>query len=213
MLGQAVHGSAQLLAWHDPLGPAPQHAANAFGRVGKDCLEPPIKRFIGERLRFLVGSNLEQRIDAGLDGAFVKKVAAKGMDGSDARQLKFLEGAIEPGALFRPGIGAGRFDFSAKVELCLPGCFLGEGDRDDAIECANPGADEPHDPPHEGGRLSGSGRCLDKKGRAELSRDTAARFAVCEFRHGAPRSAMSGSIPLRGLSATRRSSWGPHTTR
>jgi hypothetical protein len=213
VLAQAVHGSAQLLAWHDPLGPAPQDPANAFGRVGKNCLEPPIKGFIGKRLRFLVGSNLEQRIDGGLDGALVKKVAAEGVDRTDARKLEFLEGAIEPGALFRPGIDAGRLDFSAEVELCFPGGFLREGDRNDALECANTSADESHDPPYEGGRLSSSGRCLDKKGRAELGRDAAARFAVREFRHGAPRSAISGSIPPRGLSVTRRSSWGPQTTR
>ena len=92
-----------MLARHDPLGPAPQHPANALGRIGKNRLEPPIKGFVPKRLRFLVSSNLKQRIDAGLDRALVKKVPAECVDRADARQLEFLKGAIEPGTLFRPG--------------------------------------------------------------------------------------------------------------
>ncbi len=201
-----------MLARRDLLRPAPQHAADALGRISKNRLEPPVKGFIRKRLRLLIGSNLEQRIDAGLDGALVKKVRAEGVDCADARQLEFLEGAIEPGVLFRPGIGTRRLDFAAKVELRFPGRFLGEGDRDDAVERTNTGADEPYNPPYQGGCLSGSGRCLDKGSRAELCRDAAACFAICEFRHGASRSSISGSILPRSLRVTRRSSWGPHTT-
>ena len=183
------------------------------GGLARTVSNQPVKCFVGQRLRLLVGSNLEQRIDPGLDGALVKKVAAKGVDRADARELEFLEGAIEAGALFRPSIGAGCFDSAAKMELGFPGRFLGEGDRDDALERANAGADEPYNPPYQGGRLSGSGRCLDKEGRAELFGDAAARVAICKFRHGAPRNAIKGAILPPGLRVMRRSSWGPHTTR
>jgi len=50
----------------------------------------------------------------------VKKVAAEGVNGVDGRELEFLKSAIEPAALFQPGIGAGRLDFSAKAELRFP---------------------------------------------------------------------------------------------
>ena len=213
MFAQAVHGRAQLLTRHHPIGPAPQHAANAFGRIGEHPLEPAIKGFVRKGLRFLVGGNLEQRIDPGLDGTLVKKVAAKGVDRTDARQLKFLEGAIEAGALFGPGVGAGCFDSAAKMELGFPGRFLCEGDRDDALQRTNAGTDEPYNAPNEGSRLSGSGRRLDKEGRAELFGDAAARVAICKFCHGAPRNAIKGAMLPPGLRVMRRSSWGPHTTR
>ena len=211
MFAQAVHGRAQLLTRHHPIGPAPQHAANAFGRIGEHPLEPAIKGFVRKGLRFLVGGNLEQRVDARLDRALVKKVGAEGVDRTDARQLQLLQRTIEPSAVFRLGRAAHRLNCAAKVKLGFPGCFFGESDRDDAVERAKTGADEPDDPPYERGRLSSSGRCLDKKGRAEFRRDAAARFAVCEFRHGAPRKAISRSILSRGLRAMRRSSCGPHT--
>jgi hypothetical protein len=99
------------------------------------------------------------------------------------------------------------------MKLGFPGRFLGEGDCDDAVERTNAGADEPYNPPYEGGRLSGSGRCLDKESRAELLRDAAARVAICKFRHGAPRSAIKGAILPPSLRVMRRSSWGPHATR
>jgi len=99
------------------------------------------------------------------------------------------------------------------MEFGFAGRFLGEGDRDDAVERANAGADEPYNPPYQGRGLSGSGRRLDKEGRAELFGDTAARVAICKFRHGAPRSAIKGAILPPGLRVMRRSSWGPHTTR
>ena len=60
MFAQTVHATAQLFARHNPLGPAPQEASNALGRIGKYLLEPPVEGFVGKRLRLRIGSYLEQ---------------------------------------------------------------------------------------------------------------------------------------------------------
>jgi hypothetical protein len=213
VLAQLVHGCAQLLSRYNPFGPAPQQAANALRRIGKDCLEPAIKCFVSKGLRLVFGNKLEEWVDPGLDWALVKKVPAKGVNRADARELEFLEGAIKSSALFRPSISTGCLDSTAKMELGLPGRFLSEGDGDDALERANAGADESYNAPDESSRLSGSGRCLDKEGCSELFGNAAARFAICKFRHSAPRSATKGANRALGLRLMRRSSWGPHTPR
>jgi hypothetical protein len=211
MLAEAHHRPAQQLARHDVFRAPPQQAADALRRIGKDSLEPAIEGLVEESLRLLLGRDLEQRVDAGLDWALVQKVAAEGMDRANARQLQFLKGPIKPGTLLGIRRGARRLDFAAQMKPCFAGRLFGEGNGDDAVERCHTRADQRHDPLHEGRRLAGSGRGLDKKRRAELLGDATARFGIRESPHGVPRSASSGSTLLVGLRRMRCSSCGPQT--
>ena len=98
----------------------------------------------------------------------MEKIAAKGVDRADTSELQLLERAVEPIAFLARRLRPGLFDLAAQAKLHFAGRFLGEGDRDDAIERSGAGADQADDPADEGGGLAGPSRRLDKEGRAEL---------------------------------------------
>ena len=176
-------------------------------------LEPALESFVGKRLGLLLGGDLEERIDPCLDRPLVQKVAAEGVDRADAGELQFLERAVQPVALLGRCLGSCLLDLAAQAKLHLAGRFLGEGDRDDPVERAGAGADQPDDPADQGGGLAGSRRRLDEEARAELGQDPAACLGVGEIGHGSARTARSGSRFPCGFRAVRRSSYGPQTTR
>src|SRR5712691_13324464 len=71
-------------------GPS-ENAAHAFTGIGELLFKPTIECQIEQRLGPVVGSNLEQWIDAGLDRVFTQKIRAKRMDSSDTRFFKLAQ--------------------------------------------------------------------------------------------------------------------------
>ena len=99
VLAKTVHRAAQLLARGLPARSASEDAAYALRRIGQNPLEPALESFVRKRLGLFLGSNFEERVDPCLDRPLMEKVAAEGVDRADARELQFLERAVQPIAL------------------------------------------------------------------------------------------------------------------
>ena len=76
---------------------APQEAPDALARVVEHALEPRVEGLVEEALGLFLGADLEERVDAGFDGALAQEIAAKRVDGADARDLEVRERCVEPG--------------------------------------------------------------------------------------------------------------------
>ena len=172
------------------------------GGSARTRLEPALESLVGKSLGLVLGSNLEQRIDPGLDRPLAEKIAAEGVDRADARELEFLERASSRSRCSRRCFRSGPLDLAAEAQLHLAGGLLGEGDRDDAVERADARADQRDDAADQRGGLAGSGRRLDEEARAELGQDPAARLGIGKIGHGDARSVRSGS--RRSLRLPRR---------
>ena len=208
-----LHGAAQLLARGLPARSASENASNALRRIGENPLEPALEGFVGKRFGLLLGGNFEERVNPCLDRSLVQKVAAEGVNRADTSEFQLLERAVEPVALLGCRPGSRLLDLAPQAKLHLAGRLLGEGDRDDPVERAGAGADQPDDPADQSGGLAGPRRRLDEEARAELGQDPAACLGVGEIGHGNARTARSGSRLPCGFRAVRRSSCGPQTTR
>ena len=57
--------------------PSSKDSPNGLARVGKLSLEPAIEGHLEQRLRCVIGSNFEQRVDAGLDRALTQQIATE----------------------------------------------------------------------------------------------------------------------------------------
>src|SRR5581483_3170154 len=153
-----------------------QDAADAGMRVRELALEPAVE----ERARLVLGRDLEERIDAGLDGPLVQEVGAEGVDRPDARELELRERPVEIRPLVgaRRGAVAGALDRRSQAELHLARRLLGEGEGDDPLQLRRARPDESEDPRDERGRLAGSRGGLDEERPVELVADAAARLGV-----------------------------------
>ena len=116
---------------------AAQDASHAFAGICQRLLEPAIEGGIEDRAGGVFGSDLEHRIDCGLDRTLAQQVGAKRMNRADARLFELAQRVVQP--LARSGIGivmARALDFSAQPQLQFARRLLGEGHGHDAIELA-----------------------------------------------------------------------------
>ena len=213
MFAEDLHRSSQQLLRRIKARSPPQDAPRTLRRVREDALQPALERLVSQRRRLLVVEHREDRIDSGLDGPLAEKIAAEGVDRTDAGKFQFFERAIQPRASFGRGIRARPLDLEAQPQLHLAGRFLCEGDRDGARHRATAASDQADDAADQRRRLAGPGSRFNEEGRAEFGRDPRSRVRVSEVGHGNARTALSRSRFPCGFRAERYSSYGPQTTR
>ena len=168
-----------------PPRPTTQEAPDALGRLVEGLLEPIVERSLEEAGRRVGSRDLEHRVDARLDRALTKQVAAEGVDRGDARQLEGLEGGHQaPAGLLalraRGCRGTRSFELGPKPQPHLPRGLVGEGERDHRVEARLAARDQGDDATHQGARLAGSCRGLHDEAGVEVLEDAAAIFGVGE---------------------------------
>ncbi len=192
---------------------ARQHPSDSRPWRAKHLFEPSIERPTQQGVRFVLRSDLEQRIDAGLDRPLLEQVAAERMDRADARLFELFERSVEARVLTEVGcIAATMLDLFADAELEFAGGFLGECNRYDLVQRGAAGGDHRDDSPHQLGGLAGARCGFDHRRYVELAGDPVARGLIGE-RHGISLSFRNSARRPGGFILDRRSSYGPQSIR
>src|SRR5579872_6939191 len=119
---------------------AAQKPPQSLARCAQRLLEPSIESALEQFTRYVVGRDLEHRIDSRFDRALAQKIGAKRMDRADSRLFKLAERIGEPHTLRRASrrVAPRVLDFCAQPQLELSGGLLGEGHGDDSAQLGAP---------------------------------------------------------------------------
>jgi hypothetical protein len=142
-------------------------------------LEPAVERGSEDRVGFLLGCDFEQRIDSRLDWAFLKQVAAKRVNGADARLFELFQGLVETvpfGAVAR--IAAAILDSLAHPEFEFARGFFRKRHRDNFVESSSAGGDYGNYPAHQLSGFTGPRRRFDDHRDVEIAMDSVARTLI-----------------------------------
>ena len=146
-------------------------------------LEPAIEGAPEEIAGDVLGRDLEERIDAGLDRPLAQQIAAERVDGADARLLELRQRRVEMRA--PPPIAAARASRARSISarsrsFSSPAAFSVKVTRDDAVELRPAGGERRHHAADERRRLAGAGRRLDDSVVVEVGRDAVALGLIGE---------------------------------
>src|SRR5260221_4855514 len=110
----------------------PENAAHPLRRVGEDLLEPAFEGLAVKPLLLVFRSDLELRIDAGLDCALAQEIRAETVNRADAGLFEFGKRRVEPRPFdfIRSRLYPALLDFGTQPELHFTSRFLGEGHGD-----------------------------------------------------------------------------------
>ena len=134
------------------------------------------------------------------------------MDGADLRHLQEPERVGEPIVLEAARTFPRALELGTQAQLHLSRRFVGESDREHAVERRPPAAKERDDARDQFSCLAGTRRGLDDQRRIEVTLDAGASLCVGQ-RHGIPRRRTSGAMRSVGLRSARRSADESQTAR